>query len=747
MLAWAMLTLGGNWANGAVVYWTGDRDGYWTTLSGTDSNWSLSAAVNSDYGKTVQPGDDVHFYASGAANLTTSLGANFSIASLTMDAAATSPVAVLQGASGALTIGGGGITLASGAGSLTISAPIVLGASQAWTNNSSTNKLSINGAINRSTNNYTVDFAGNTISSATLSNGSDTGMIGGWATFAGAGWAAMNGTNVTAYGGYTAIIGSQKITDDVSATLNYRINNSSSSSVGLANPGTTDVNTLMMDGTSARTINIGAEKTLRVGKVGGVLLAAGAGSLTIGVSGSAGKLQGGGAAANSAGEMLLTNFSSNTLLVNAAIVDNGVQPLTLTKAGSGTLILAGSNTYSGPTAIHAGALQVGGGGATGNLGSGNTLNDALLTFKLAGTGAYSGAISGAGGLNVLSGTITLGGGNTYSGGTSVTQGLLKAAHNQALPAGGNVQLNAGLDVNGFALALGALTGGGTVTNNGATGAALTLSSTRAALTFSGLLQDGAKALGLVKSGTGTLALTRSTGNLYSGGTTVSGGAVAIGNTANSALGSGNVAVLAGGTLSGAGRVELGSGKTLSVAASGALAPGLAKGDASETLSVNVAPTFSDDALLQIDVRGNNSGSGLAAVYHDYLQITAGDLHLGGAADSGYGQALLSLALSGTHQAGEYIKIVDLFDAAGKLYGEFRNFGQNERWHDAASGFDWWLLYRVDYNAATGALMAGNDVIITNVPEPSTIAMLLGAACLGLAAAWRRRGARPAAGGA
>ena len=41
----------------------------------------------------------------------------------------------------------------------------------------------------------------------------------------------------------------------------------------------------------------------------------------------------------------------------------------MTKAGTGTLILTGSNTYSGATNISAGTLQVGSGGTTGSIGS------------------------------------------------------------------------------------------------------------------------------------------------------------------------------------------------------------------------------------------------------------------------------------------------------------------------------------------------------------------------------------------
>ena len=73
------------------------------------------------------------FNASGAGNLSTTLGQNFSIGGMTM-ASGSSPVSI---AGNALTLGSSGITLASGAGNLNITSSVTLGAAQAWTNNSS----------------------------------------------------------------------------------------------------------------------------------------------------------------------------------------------------------------------------------------------------------------------------------------------------------------------------------------------------------------------------------------------------------------------------------------------------------------------------------------------------------------------------------------------------------------------------------------------------------------------------------
>ena len=69
---------------------------------------------------------------------------------------------------------------------------------------------------------------------------------------------------------------------------------------------------------------------------------------------------------------------------------------TLTKTGTGTTTLTGTNTYSGTTTISAGTLQVGNGGTTGSLGTGNVTNNAALVVNRSGAVIVGGVISGTG---------------------------------------------------------------------------------------------------------------------------------------------------------------------------------------------------------------------------------------------------------------------------------------------------------------------------------------------------------------
>ncbi|NBV87018.1 MAG: hypothetical protein EBS01_12330, partial [Verrucomicrobia bacterium] len=115
----------------------------------------------------------------------------------------------------------------------------------------------------------------------------------------------------------------------------------------------------------------------------------------------------------------------------------------LTKAGNGSLILSGTNFYTGVTNVTAGTLILNGPGAlpvgsTLNVsGSGSVMpqNGAKIILGLdqtAGTeisdGTVSMTVGGNGGLSKQGGgTVTLTGSSTYSGKTTVAQGILRTS--------------------------------------------------------------------------------------------------------------------------------------------------------------------------------------------------------------------------------------------------------------------------------------------------------------------------------
>lgn len=145
-----------------TAYFQGAYDANWSTFDSAGSgntNFTNDSAGTSN--TTQLPGafTDVHFHATNAttANLATSLGASFTIHTLTLDGGSLSQnVGIASGGNGANTLTitpddpSSGITVNSGAGALTISAPLIVGAPQTWTN-SSTSLMTVSGPISFAT--------------------------------------------------------------------------------------------------------------------------------------------------------------------------------------------------------------------------------------------------------------------------------------------------------------------------------------------------------------------------------------------------------------------------------------------------------------------------------------------------------------------------------------------------------------------------------------------------------------------
>jgi autotransporter-associated beta strand protein len=140
------------------------------------------------------------------------------------------------------------------------------------------------------------------------------------------------------------------------------------------------------------------------------------GTLQVGAGGASGSL-GSGSIANNAS---LHFNRTGTLTVDGAINGTGV----VTNDGTGTVILAGNNGYTGGTTINAGTLQIGSGGATGALDiNAGVVDNGTLIFNSTTAFTLNGVISGTGQLiKQGSGLLKLLGNNTFTGPTTVASG-------------------------------------------------------------------------------------------------------------------------------------------------------------------------------------------------------------------------------------------------------------------------------------------------------------------------------------
>jgi autotransporter-associated beta strand protein len=276
----------------------------------------------------------------------------------------------------------------------------------------------------------------------------------------------------------------------------------------------------------------------------------------------------------------------------------------LVKAGTGTLVLTGANTYSGVTQVSAGTL------------SAAALPDGVVSSSPIGTNATLK-------LGATTGTGTL----LYTGTGGPTDRVIDLA---------------------------GTTGGGVITNNGtgalvftapsftATGAGaktLTLSGTNTdANEIQGTIVNSTSATSLTKSGPGTWKLAGA--NTYTGTTTLSAGTLIAGN--NAAFGTGSLA-FSGGTLAGDGTTRtLANILTMGVSstiggASDLIFNGLLTNSASVTLTVaNSAAT----TLSAVNL--SNSGTGRTLT----LNATGGDVTIGGVIANGGGSTTSGLTKTG-----------------------------------------------------------------------------------------------------
>ena len=435
-----------------------------------------------------------------------------------------------------------------------------------------------------------------------------------------------------------------------------------------------------------------------------------AGTLELGDGGTRGGIVG-----NVVNNSILNFNRADTMSIDGVISGSGA----VNQIGTGTTILAADNTYTGPTTITSGTLQIGNGGTTGTLGSGPLVNNGTLAFSRSDTLTLTNVLSGSGGLQQVGpGTLILAADNTYAGATTITggtlqvgtgsttgqlglgvvtnhsvlafnrsdvvtvgndiagSGLLRQIGSGTLVLTGNNTYTGGTTIEGSTLQVGngGLTGSlgsGSVVNNGSL-----------IVNRDGLLQlsgniSGTGAVQQIGPGTTVLSGT----NAYTGGTTIAAGTLQVGNGGTSGSLSGDVsnesllvfnrsdAVTFAGTISGTGAfVQRGSGTTILTG--------------SNTYS---GTTTIESGTLQIGNGGTTGQLGSGALVNNGTlafnrsdTLTVGSVLSGAGALKQMGPGTLILTGANTYAGGTTIEggALQLGDggASGSLVGNVRNDG-------------------------------------------------------------------------
>ena len=447
------------------------------------------------------------------------------------------------------------------------------------------------------------------------------------------------------------------------------------------------------------------------------------------------------------GTVLVSN--TGVLTLNGVVADLSGQSGMLTKSGTGTLSLLpdSANTYTGGTVVASGTLRygrtgslgtgavqlgsAGGGNATleNTLGGWTTANDitvaagsgGTLTLAYTSTASFSGVFSGGITLNddlTLRSDAAEGFAMRITGTFSGVHDLTKTGPGMVRVETDNPGFSGTTTISAGTLQLGSFAGSATGSlGNGEFINNATLRVNRSnAFTLGNLISGTGQ---VTQTGVGFTTLSRTAGNTYSGGTTVSAGGLLVTNASGSATGTGAVTTAAGTTLGGTGILAPTGVNGVSIG--GAVTPGLSGGPG--TLSFvteegNVAFLAGSSAVFELF--GNGSNDRIA-----FQSLATGVLDLSGMLPGG-----LSVVFSGgfTPQLGH---VFDLFDWSALSGSGVAGLNETLLAPLPTTGFD------ADWVWDTSLFATSGQISVALVPEPGR-ALLLAVGWAALALRRQRR---------
>jgi len=595
-------------AQAAVLYWDGaGSNDNWDTLE----NWGTTGVDSlSDPGAIPTIGDEVVFYSTGGARLTTGvINAPFTINSLTFGNGQSGNVQVNSGSqtltldgtanyeasnfsSGAAgSLGTVGLFVQSGFGTVTLgtaSGFVVINAAQNWINNSSTSvdvksQLTYTGLLTFNSGSFTLNAAGTAAAGAKIATGStvinaSTGAIFGTGTLDLNGGTLRNSTAATTRTLANALsITGDSTLDAAGATGN----NTFTGAVSTTGNRILTVNTSTTSFTTS-TLTLGGNLTVNgTGKFttsGGINLNGSNRTLTFDTAANAVNLSGAINDSVGAGTKLVLSGSGTNITVGPLSAGADNSPL-IEVNGTGTYTFANGSTHPGGTTLVSGKIRAGG----------NTAFAAGPLVLSGGTLASSAA--GGGGdrtfanATTINGTVALGD-SSFSGYTMAFTGTTTFDSNAVISNTNNngVTFSTGSSVltTGFTVNLGAtpsavtFSGGFTVPgavasdnrtislNNGATAVnisgSLVGSAASQTITLTGtgtnnnigLITSGANTPGLIVNGAPSALFKFGSASTFNGGVTLTNSIAEVtidttGTVTNGPLGTGTV-TMNGGTI-------------------------------------------------------------------------------------------------------------------------------------------------------------------------------------------------------